>query len=562
MDISSIEESLHLKDYIEVLRRRRNAAIAFFVTTVVVVTIGSFIMEPVYRATATLLIDLESQNVLATSNYNVEFGSQNYYAYKEYFQSQIEILTSRPLTRKVFDELNLGSLKDYAKAKDPIDKLLKKITVEPIRDTRLLKLNIDNPDPALAVKIANTWAEEYVKRNLAYISKNESVNLMKNEYLQLENKLAEYSKIYKEGHPEMIRLNQEIADLFKKMEQEKDASLYGSTENISQAAGGQGTLAGLKANNISIIAPAEVPTSPIKPKKRLNVLLAIVFGLFGGVGLAFFFEYLDDTVKGIEDVERLLRWPFLGNVPEIDASGKLSECEKDLFVKSNPKDPIAESYRAIRTAIALSNSEEHPVKSIAITSPGPQEGKTTTLCNLGVAIAQNQKKVLLVDADLRKPRLNTVFNKENNSGLSSFLSQESMFEEIIQKTEIDNLYLVNGGPHPPNPSELLSSHKYKEFITLAKEKFDYILFDTPPIAVVTDALIISQVVDGLIVVVESGKTPKRALPRIYKLIEDAKVRTIGTIINKISITKGNYYYYSYYYGKKSQPLPPNNNVKS
>lgn len=558
MDISDIQESIHIKDYIEVLRRRRDVVVAFFATTVLVVTIGSFIMKPVYRASATLLIDLESQNLLATSVSSVEFGSQNYYAYKEYFQSQMEILTSRPLARKVFDELNLGSLKTYANAKDPIDKLLASVKVEPVRDTRLLKFNIDNPDPVLAAKIANTWAQEYVKRNLAYISKNESVNLMKNEYLQLENKLSEFSKIYKDGHPEMIRLKQEMAELVRKMEQEKNASVYGSAENISQPTGTVGRLEGLKANNISIIAPAEIPISPIKPKKRLNVLLAIVFGMFGGAGLAFFFEYLDDTVKSIDDVEKLSKWPFLGNVPEIDTNGKMSEFEKDLLVKSNSKDPIAEAYRAIRTSISLSDTEEHPLKSIAITSLGPQEGKTITICNLSVAIAQNQKKVLLVDADLRKPRLHTVFNKENKSGLSTFLTQELKLEEIIQKTEVDNLYLVNGGPHPPNPSELLSGNKYREFITQAKERFDYILFDTPPIAVVTDTMLISQAVDGIIFVVESGKTPKRALPRISKLLEDVKVRVIGTIINKISIAHGSYYYYSYYYGKSDNKQSQNN----
>lgn len=547
MDTLDIQESLHIKDYIEVLRRRREVAIIFFVTTVLLVTIGSFIMKPVYRATATLLIDVESQNVLAASGSSVEFGAQNYYAYKEYFQSQMEIIASRPIVRQVFDELNLAGLKDYANAKDPIKKFSKTISVEPVRDTRLLKLNVDNKDPALSAKIANRLAEIYVKRNLLYISKNELLNLLKNEYLRLQNKLSEYSKIYKDGHPEMIRLKQEIADLVKKIEEEKrNISAYTIEEKNLQEGN---ALEGLKANNLSIIDPAEEPLAPIKPRKRLNILLSVIFGLFGGVGLAFFFEYLDDTVRSVDDVERLLGWPFLGNIPYIDGNGKMSEFEKDIFVKTHPKDPIAEAYRAIRTAVALSNTGEHPVKSIAVSSLGPQEGKTTTICNLSIAIAQNQKKVLLVDADMRKPRLNTIFKKENKSGLSTFLTNESNFEEVIQKTDVDNLYLVNGGPHPPNPSELLSSHKYKEFITLAKERFDFILFDTTPITVVTDALLVSQSVDGLIVVVESGKTPKRALPRFHKLLEDAKVRIIGTIINKISITNENYYYYSYYHGK-------------
>jgi len=549
MDIFSINNELHIKDYIDIIRRRRDIFLAFFVTTVLVVALGSFIMRPVYRATATLLIDPESPNVLTTTGM-VEIQSQNYLSYKEYYQSQLEIITSQTLAKKVFEEFGLGETREYRNAKEPVKKFLKTIKVEPVRDTRLLKLNVDNKKPELAAKIANRVAELYVMRNLYYISKTEFLNLLKNEYLKLEAKMSEYAKVYKDAHPEMIKLKKEMAEMTDKMDQEKKSvynyeSIEGYLKYDSRHA-----LAGFKANNISIQDPADKPVTPIRPKKLLNIIVAIVIGLFGGIGLVFFFEYLDDTVRGIEDAEKLVPWPLLGTIPDINGNDKISEIDRDLFVNINPKDPISESYKSIRTKILFSSTEEHPLKALLLTSPGPQEGKTTTVCNLGIAMAQNKKKVLLVDADMRKPRLHEVFKKDNTVGLSSFLSGQAGMEDIIQKTDIENISLVSGGTIPPNPSELLMTHKMKDFISKTREKFDIVLLDSPPIAILTDAAIISAISDGVIVVLESGKTSKRTLAHVFKLLSDTKTRVVGILINKISVSGSNYYYYSHYYGKK------------
>lgn len=546
-----MEQELQISDYINVLQRRKSVIIIFFITTVLVVTIGSLIMKPVYRATATLLIDVESPNVLTTSGM-VAIEAQNYYTYKEYYQSQKEIITSRVIAREVFNEFNLADTKNYKKAKDPVGEFLKTIKVEPVRDTRLLKLHVNSKDPVLAANIANRIAEMYVRRNLYYISRDEMMNLLKNEYLKLETKLSEYNKTFLAKHPQMIRLKKELRETVKKIEDVKKASFgYDIITKDFQGEGGY-TLEGLKANNVSIEDPAEVPIIPIKPKKRLNVLLAVIVGLFGGVGLAFFFEYLDDTVKSVEDTGKLVAWPFLGGVPQIDSgAGKMREFEKDLLTHTKPKDPTSEAYRAIRTSILFSSTEEHPLKAVLITSPGPQEGKTTTLCNLGVVMAQSGKRVLMVDADMRRPRLHGIFKKKNEKGLSDFLCSQAELKDIIQKTDIDNIAIVSGGQHPPNPSELLSGHKVEDFIRVAKEKFDFILFDTPPVAVVTDAIVLSKATDGTIMVIESEKTSKRVLPRIYQILKDSKAKIIGTVLNKISLKSRShhYYYYSRYYGK-------------
>ncbi|MEA3305467.1 MAG: polysaccharide biosynthesis tyrosine autokinase [Candidatus Omnitrophota bacterium] len=538
------QPDINFSDYWRVIKSRKGVVITFFFTTVFIVTAGSFLMKPVYRAAVSLLINMESPQVLTTTG-SVALGRSDYYAYKEYLQSQREIIKSRSIARQVFEEFELGKSKAYIEAKDPIEGFLKTIKVEPVRDTRLLLLNVDNKDPELAANIANRIAEIYVDRNLSYITKSEVMNLLKNEYLKLQTKLSEHSKVYKDKHPKMIRLRQEIVQMAAKIKEEKERAIGYDAARVSSS---NSVLAGLKANNITIQDRAETPVTPIKPKKRLNILLAMIVGLFGGIGLAFFFEYLDDTVKGIEDIRMLVDWPFLGNIPKI-TDKKMSEPERDLFVKIKPKDPVSEAYRSIRTSVLFSSTEEHPLKSIVITSPGPREGKTITLCNLGIAMANSQKKVLLVDGDMRKPRLHEVFNKKNEAGLSNFLSGQAEFTDLIRETGIDNLSFVSGGHHAPNPSELLTSHKMREFIDNAKEKFDFILFDTPPVAVVTDAVILSQTADGTIIVIESGKTNKKVLSRINQVLNNAQARIIGALLNKISANHSSYHYYSYYYGK-------------
>ena len=547
------QKERHLKDYIEVLKRRRDIAVTFFVSTVLIVTISSFIMKPVYRATVTILIDPESPNVL-TATGMVALKSDDYLSYKDYFQSQLMIIDSYSLAKKVFGDFKLGETREYRGLKEPVKNFLSTIRVDPVPDTRLVKLSVDNGKPQLAADMANRIAELYIMQNLYHTSKGEILNLLKNEYLKLETKSAEYAKVYKEGHPEMIKLRTEMADMVKRMDNQKGLiNDYDTIEDSLKNDSGR-TLASFKANNVRIQEPAEKPIKPVKPKKRLNFLLSVVIGFLGGVGLVFFLEYLDDTVKTSDDIERVADWPMLGSIAEIADAG-VSELDKDIFVSVHPKDPVAEMYKSIRTRILFASTEERPLNSVIITSPGPQEGKTTTLCNLGLAISQNKKRVLLVDADMRRPRIHNIFKKENAVGLSNYLSGQCPFDEVVQKTGIENVSIVSGGVLPPNPSELLSSHKLKEFVEKATESFDVVLLDTPPIGVVTDAAIASRAVAGTIMVVQSGKTSKRALAHIYQLLVDARARVVGVVLNRISVTGRDRYYYAYYQsaGKSVRP---------
>jgi len=541
-------EQVHISDYLDAVLRHKSLIVLFFVFTVLSVWFFTVKMTPVYRATVTMLIDMESPKVLTTTGV-VALEKQDYYSYKEYYQSQKEILTSLSIMKRVFEEYDIGGAEEYKKSKEPLKKFIKTVRIEPIRDTRLIRLHVENKDPALAQKVANRIAEIYVRRNLFYIGRDELTNLLKNEYLKLEAKLAEYVRIYKDKHPKMIRLKEEMAGMSRKIEEVKKISTDSDYMNEDLLSGEfDYLLHGFKANNVSVQDPAELPAVPVRPKKLLNMILAVITGILGGIILALFFEYADDTIKDVDALERIVNKPFLGGV--LDA-GRMRERDRDRIVHVRPKDPVAESYRTIRTNVFFSHTEECPLRTLVLTSPGPQEGKTMTLCNLGIAMAQNSKKVLLVDADIRKPRLHHVFGADNKEGLSNYLSGNSGFDVLIKNTEIHQLSVVTGGYNAPNPSELISSKKMDEFIKIVKGKFDIILFDTPPVAIVTDAVVLAQKTDGVIVVVESGSTSKRVLPRIIRNLEDAKIKITGLILNRLRVTAGSpyRYYYSKYYGK-------------
>lgn len=219
---------------------------------------------------------------------------------------------------------------------------------------------------------------------------------------------------------------------------------------------------------------------------------------------------------------------------------------RSLIVHTNPKSPTAESYRVLRTNIQFA-SVDKPVKVIAVTSSSPGEGKTTTISNLAITFAQSGSKVLLIDADLRKPRAHKVFYLPNMMGMTSVLAQRIDYKTCLAQTTIENLYVMTAGPIPPNPSELLSSNAMKNLMTQLRNDFDIILIDAPPVGVVTDAAILSTIVDGTILVVSSGDVEIEAAQRSKELLEKVNANILGVVLNKIAKEDYGNYYFSYYY---------------
>jgi succinoglycan biosynthesis transport protein ExoP len=330
-----------------------------------------------------------------------------------------------------------------------------------------------------------------------------------------------------------------------------------------------GVSAGLKSNNIHIVDPAKPPRAPHRPNKPMNLALGLGIGLLLGVCLAFFFEYLDSSIKTPDDIDRYIKLPSLGVIPSAasllspskrrqlvataggnGAKGSVSSKSIELITYHDTKSLISEAYRNLRTSVLLSSGSGRPPKILLVTSSQAGEGKTTTAVNISITLSQTGEKVVLLDCDMRNPRVHRIIGLDNANGISSFLSGNSDLSSMIQQSEIPNLFAVSAGRVPPNPAELLGSSRMKQGLALLDEYFDHIVIDSPPVLSVTDARILGTLVDGVVLVIKGGETPKEAVQRTKRLLQEVHAHVIGTLLNNVDVHSPDYYYYSkyYYYG--------------
>lgn len=299
----------------------------------------------------------------------------------------------------------------------------------------------------------------------------------------------------------------------------------------------------------------------ISPRMKANIGLAFMLSLVLGVALALGVDYLDRTVKSAESVERAVGVPVLGLIPVVESAVFEDEDqmakERDLYVFNHPKSRAAECCRSIRTNILFS-SADHPRKRLVISSPRPREGKTTSAIYIGTTMAQSGLRVLLVDTDLRRPRLNRSLGISRNKGLTTILLGESDYEDSIKSTDVPNLYLLPSGPQPPNPAELLHSDKFKAVVEELDKRFDRIIFDSPPLLAVTDGVVLSRNADGVILVVRSGVTTLDDAANAARLLRDVNSPILGVVLNDMTLDGRRYggYYYGYGYGDSSEAEQP------
>ncbi|HEY0544553.1 MAG TPA: polysaccharide biosynthesis tyrosine autokinase [Pyrinomonadaceae bacterium] len=358
----------------------------------------------------------------------------------------------------------------------------------------------------------------------------------------------------------------EAAINYKIIQQEIDTNkslleglLQGSRENDIKLAG--------TPNNIHVVDYAIAPDDPVAPSRLMSVIAALVLSLAFGAALALFLEYLDDTVRSTDDVENLLRLPALAVIPSIEGSkGRRllaagagangngngnGNGRSELLIKADARSSLAEAYRQLRTSVLLSTAGHAP-KTLLVTSSVPSEGKTTTAVNTAISLSQTGAKVLVIDADMRRPRLHNIFQIENRLGLSTILSSESSEDEIlsmINPYEDGNLFLLTSGPVPPNPAELIGSDQMRRLIETLEKNFTHIVIDSPPIASFTDGVLIAAMVDGVLLVVHAGKSSRGIVRRSRQLLQDVGAKIFGVVLNNANLRSqdGYYYYQSYYH---------------
>ncbi len=348
----------------------------------------------------------------------------------------------------------------------------------------------------------------------------------KAEAFEVNQKEIEYSRLSREKQN-----LQRLYDMI--LSRSKEASLTGEQ----------------KTNNVQIVDRAEVPERPVKPRVTFSLAIAAFFGLFLGVLLAFLLEYLDNTVKTKEDVENETGQTFLGIIPLI---AERTEATRDdaleLHLLANPRGHVAEACRAIRTNLVFMSPEE-PLRRLVVTSAGPQEGKTTTVVDLGVVMAQSGSRVCLVDTDMRRPRLHRIFGIQTEAGLSSHIVGKAEIDDIVHETNVEGLSVIPCGPIPPNPAELLHTERFKRLVDALAERFDRILFDTPPLTAVADAKVLAAGADGVVLIAKSHVTTREMLASAVEGLQAVNARILGVILNQVDLERreyGSYYYYRYY----------------
>lgn len=415
-------------------------------------------MQPVYRATTTLLVSPAGGS--SSLNYSSLLTSERV------ARTYAKLLTKRPLLEEVISSLQLNLTPNQ---------LAGKITVVQPSDTQLIELHVKDSDPQLAITIANSVATSFLRQN---------------------------------------------------DRRRSDRAVY-----------------------VEIVEPAAMPAYKLRPRVVFNTFVAAFAGLTLTVGFIFLLDYLDDTLTRPESVEQALRIPTLATIPPLRRRAFLKASRNGVpFTALQPMSPFAEAYRMLRTNVRFAGTDS-AISTLLVASALPKEGKTTTVANLGVVMAQAGIKVLVVDSDLRGAKLHQVFNLPNQHGLTDLLLADAVpVESCLLETTIPNLRLLPSGPLLPTPSELLSSGRMRELISHLSTLTDILLFDCPPVLAVTDAVVIASHVDGAVLVIEGGRTSREEVRKALHSLQSARVRVLGAVLTRCKEGIG------YYYGRYSAEL--------
>jgi capsular exopolysaccharide synthesis family protein len=708
VDPSTAADEIDLLSYWRVLLKRKWTVLGALGIVLVTALIGTLLMTPVYRATASLQIDREAMQVLKIGGVATEDGSGN----DDFYQTQYELLKSRALAQRVVSQLGLAdrgqmerlqppspwsklktlfsggdeaspkSQKEVAqRTREAVALFQRGVNIQPVRNSRLVEVSYDSPDPDFSTRAANALAEGFMASNLehgfeasayaksyledrlqelklkledserklvAFAQKEQiissggdtgtlteqnlgSINVAlskaKEERIRVEARwrqaqsatgtslpadmlanssirplqesrsklMAEYQdklRLFKPDYPTMLQLKGQIDELDKQIGTEVSnikssiQAEYAAARNQENLLAAQlgglkvdvldlqgrsiqyniykrevdtnrqlydgllqrykeiGIAGGVTTSNISIVDRADAAFK-FKPNLGWNLAIALLLGTFLGVLLALVFEYLDDTLKGPEDVEKQLGLSVVGVIP------KLKPPLTPVLALEDPRSAFAEAYRSVRTALQFATDAGVP-RCLLVTSATPSEGKTTTALALAKNFAQLGKRVLIIDADLRNPSLHRELGLENGNGLSNYLAGAVKANDVLQATEVPHLMFIASGPLPPNPAELLVGPKLLSLLTIAAEKFDQVIVDGPPVMGLADAAILGNICAGTLLVIEAGETRVAIARNGLKRLLAARSRVVGALLTKYASGHGanaygygDYTYYAY-----------------
>ena len=416
------------------------------------------------------------------------------------------------------------------------------VTVTPVRDTQLVRVSVESSHPEVAAGVANVLPEVFMRMN-----RERQQQRFADTRQDLQTELASTEMELEQTRLALIQLADTEENKNERDRLERLAARYQITyNNLTNSLENLRLAEAQTTDNIVLTTPAQPSGSPIRPRVFNNLLLALVVGALFGLGIAFLIEYLDDTVKTPDQVRDLTGLATLGTVVLLEGASP----DERLVVRMTPKSLGAESYRVLRTNLQFSALDK-PLATLLCTSAEPGEGKSTTITNLAFVLAQTDRQVILVDADLRRPSLHKMLKLPNNVGLSTaLLDKEHDPKVYLQDTDVPNLRVMTTGPIPPNPAEMLNSARMQEMIEMLKGEADMVLFDVPPVLAVADTSILASQVDGALLVVWAGKTRGELLMQAFERLQSIGVAPLGVVLNKLAQRRSGYYYNSYYYASR------------
>jgi polysaccharide biosynthesis transport protein len=382
--------------------------------------------------------------------------------------------------------------------------------------------------------VVNGTQDQFTAAIMTHKGLEAEVEKYMEEARQLSPKIALYN--------DLIRQKKEIEDRY---------NILRARLSTTQMTGSMSSI----ISNVREMDPALKPETPVSPDMRVNVMLSGLISLVFGIGVVFLIVFLDRSIKSTTDATQSAGVPVLGVIPMLTDSEARNDDDRsrDMYVHEHPSSRVAECCRSLRTNILFSGTDR-PLKTIVVCSANPREGKTTSVIYLGTTMAQSGQRVLLVDTDMRRPRLHASTGVTRQRGLSNLILGEDDYDSVIKQTEIPNLWVLPCGALPPNPAELVMTHRFEHVLNELAQRFDRIILDSPPLQAVTDAVVLSRRVDGVIMVVRAGKTMRDELKRSSRQIRDVGGRIFGIIVNEFDSTNRGAYYYSYYgYGADEPP---------
>jgi capsular exopolysaccharide synthesis family protein len=506
-----------LREYVRVIRSRK-WTIALTTCVVVAATVFFTLRQtPIYRATAEILVQpVQNPLSLFTPPIAPDMNTEQ------------QVATSQAVADQVLKTMSLPV---------PFSELTDNLDVAVVPDTDVLQVSYSSPSPGVAAKMANAFSRAYITFRTDQVVQRLQVaadtvkRQIDNVKKQLDTVNGQISRTSDSAGDVLSALTSQRQSLISRLGTLQDQ--YSAVQPSATAVQGSGV----------IVQQATAPTSPASPNKIRNGVLGLVIGLGLGIGVAFLRERFDDRIRGREEVERLLGAPVLAIVPKV-ANWKRTE-DSRLVMVSDPKSPVSEAYRTLATNI-LYTASRRKLEMLLITSGTSTEGKTTTAANLGVALAQTGKRVILVSADMRKPRLHRFFALTNELGLSDLLAGRAPLINVALQTPVRGLRVIPGGPVPHNPATLLAGPGAMAALEEMRAAADFIILDAPPALAVADASIVAPHTDATLYVMDADKVSRSSLSQARRQLENAGADLAGAVFNNFDTTKGAGYQYSYY----------------